>query len=78
MDNGKKEFPINGLEQDCNSKFGRKYYCYVKNIPKIKRYVKNQMNRRFRKKLKIETHKMAKEEYYSLKPSCIKVELLDF
>ena len=49
MNNGKKEFPINGLEQDCTSKWGRKYYCFVNNIPKIKRYVKNSMNRRFRK-----------------------------
>jgi hypothetical protein len=49
MNNGKKEFPINGLEQDCTSKWGRKYYCYIHNIPGIKRYVKNQMNRRFRR-----------------------------
>lgn len=52
-DNGKKEFPINGLEQDCTSKFGRKIYCYIKNIRGIKKYVKNQMNRRFRKKNKV-------------------------
>ena len=50
--NGKKEFPINGLEVDCTSKFGRKYYCYVKNIKGLKKFVKRQMNKRFRKRNK--------------------------
>lgn len=49
MNNGKKEFPINGLEQDCTSEFGRKYYCFVRNIRGIKRFVKNQLNRRLRR-----------------------------
>jgi hypothetical protein len=49
MNNGKKEFPINGLELDCISSFGRKCLCYVKNITGIKKYAKNQMNRRLRK-----------------------------
>lgn len=47
--NGKKEFPINGLEYDCNSKFGRKYLAFIKNISGIKKFVKKQMNRRFRR-----------------------------
>ena len=50
--NGKKEFPINGLEQDCTSKFGREYLCYVNNCKSIKKYVKKQMNRRFRRESK--------------------------
>ena len=53
-DNGKKEFPINGLEEDCQSRFGRRFLCYVQNIRGIRKYVKNQMNRRMRKKGKID------------------------
>ena len=49
MNNLKKEFPINGLEVDCTSKFGRKYLCYVNNISGIKKYVKTMINRRFRR-----------------------------
>lgn len=49
MNNLKKEYPSNGLEQDCTSDFGRKYYCFVTNVRGIKRFVKNQMNRRFRR-----------------------------
>ena len=49
MNNDKKEFPVNGIEVDCMSRFGRKYYCYVNNISGIRRWAKNQMNRRFRK-----------------------------
>lgn len=49
MNNKRKEFPESGLEQDCISKWGRKYYSYVNNIRGIKRYAKNQMNRRFRR-----------------------------
>ena len=56
-DNGKKEFPINGLEQDCTSRWGRKHYCYVNNIKGIKKYVKNQLNRRFRRKNKLQKNK---------------------
>ena len=49
MNNLKKEFPINGLEEDCASKFGRKYLCYVNNISGIKKYAKTMINRRFRR-----------------------------
>lgn len=49
LNNGKKEYPINGLEQDTTSFFGRKYLCFVKNVRGIRKYVKTQMNRRFRK-----------------------------
>lgn len=52
--NGKKEFPINSLEEDCTSKWGRKYYCYVNNIKGLKKYVKKSMNKRFRKESKKE------------------------
>ena len=52
--NNKKEFPINGLELDCTSRFGRKYLCYVNNIKGIKKFVKSQMNRRFRRNKKLE------------------------
>jgi hypothetical protein len=47
--NNKKEFPINGLEEDCTTPWGRKYLCYVNNISGIKKYVKRLMNKRFRK-----------------------------
>ena len=49
MNNGKKEFPINGLEQDCTSKWGKKNLCYVSNIRGIRRFVKRQLNRRMRR-----------------------------
>ena len=52
MNNGKKEYPINRLEQDCTSFFGRKYLGYVNNFSGIKKFVKKQMNRRFRRKQK--------------------------
>lgn len=51
-DNGKKEFPINGLEEDCTGDW-KKYYCYVQNIKGLRKYVKRQMNKRFRKRGKI-------------------------
>lgn len=54
MDNNKREFPQSGLEQDCTSRWGRKYLCYVNNIGGIKKFVKRQMNRRFRRKKKLE------------------------
>ena len=47
MNNGKKEYPINGLEQDTT--FARNIYCFVKNVRGIKRFVKNQLNRRLRR-----------------------------
>ena len=49
MNNNKKEYPINGLEQDCTTYWGRKHLCYVNNISHIKKYVKRQINKRFRK-----------------------------
>ena len=47
--NGKKEFPINGIEQDVISKYGRTIYCYIKNGRGITKSIKNQLNKRFRK-----------------------------
>jgi len=38
--NGKKAFPENGLEQDCTSRWGRKYLSYV-NKSGIRKFVKN-------------------------------------
>lgn len=49
MNNHKKEYPINGYELDVTSKFGRQYLCFVKNVRGIKKYIKKQMNRRFRR-----------------------------
>jgi hypothetical protein len=46
---GKKIYCKSGLEEDCTSWFGRRYYCYVRNIPGIKSFAKNQMNRRMRR-----------------------------
>ena len=51
-DNGKKEFPINGLEEDVTSKFARKIYCYLDNVRGSKKWTKRQMNKRFRRKNK--------------------------
>jgi len=47
-DNGKKEFPINGTEEDVVSKYSRRIYCYLNNCSGIKKWAKNNMNRRFR------------------------------
>jgi len=49
--NGKKEYPINGSEQICIN--AKKQYKFVKNNPSIKKYIKRQMNKRFRRKNKI-------------------------
>lgn len=49
MNNTKKEFPKNGLEEDCTSKFGRQFLCYVNNIKGLKKFVKRQMSKRFRR-----------------------------
>ena len=53
MDNGKKEFPIDGFEVETTSKKGRKLYAYIQNVKGIRKYVKKKMNRRFRKRNKI-------------------------
>ena len=58
MNNGKKEYPINGFEIECISKYGRKIYCYIRNGRGVTTFVKNQLNRRFRKFNK----KIAKDE----------------
>jgi len=44
MNNGKKEFPIDGNEQDLIH--ARKIYCYLHN-PKNVKFLKTKMNRRF-------------------------------
>lgn len=59
MDNGKKEFPINGLEEDATSIWGRKYLCYINNCKGIKKYVKKTMNKRFRKRNKLKLRNIA-------------------
>ena len=53
-DNGKKEFPIDGHEEDCTSKYGRKIYCYIINGKGVTKYNKRKMNKRFRKRKKME------------------------
>lgn len=52
--NGKKEFPVNGMEEDCTSRWGKRFLCYIKNRKGIRSFAKNQMNRRFRKTHKLE------------------------
>ena len=47
----KKEYPINGLEEDVI--YGRHRYCYLKNNNKIIKWTKRCMNKRFRQKQKI-------------------------
>lgn len=52
-DNGKKEFPIDGAEEDVTSRYWRNLYCYTKNGKGFTKYVKRKMNKRFRKRNKI-------------------------
>ena len=47
MNNKKKEFPVNSLENKCIYK--RDVYCFIKNSKVIVSFVKKQINRRFRK-----------------------------
>ena len=47
MNNLKKEFPIDGFEEDFVS--GRKIYCYLRNNNKNVRFLKRKINKRFRK-----------------------------
>ena len=54
----KKEYSINGLEQDVI--YGRSRYCFLKNNNKIIKWVKRHMNKRFRQK---EKEKIKKELY---------------
>ena len=54
----RKEYPINGLEQDVI--YGQNIYCYLKNHNKIIKWVKRHMNKRFRQK---EKEKIKKELY---------------
>jgi len=49
MNNDKKEYPINSLESECISKKARKVFCYVSNVRGIKKFAKNQLNRRMRR-----------------------------
>jgi len=58
----KKVYPINGLEQDCTTKWGRKYLCYVNNISGIRKFVKKCMNRRRRRVLNTEIKKELENE----------------
>ena len=56
-DNGKKEFPIDGYEIETTSKKGRKLYAYIQNVRGVRKYVKTKMNKRFRKRNKININK---------------------
>lgn len=47
MDNGKKEYPENGIE--CDATYAKRFYCYV-NHSGVTKWVKRAMNKRFRKK----------------------------
>jgi hypothetical protein len=58
----KKVYPINGLEEDCTSEWGRKYLCYVNNISGIRRFVKKCMHKRHRRLLKEELNKELEDE----------------
>jgi hypothetical protein len=46
----KKPYPINGIEQDVT--YARKIYCVLRNNPKLVKFIKRQMNKRFRKQWK--------------------------
>ena len=58
----KKVYPINGLEQDCTTRWGRKYLCYVSNVRGIRRFVKKCMHKRHRKLLENELKKELENE----------------
>lgn len=47
MNNLKKEYPIDGFEQDCI--FSRSIYCYLRNNNKHVKFIKRKINKRFRK-----------------------------
>jgi len=49
-DNGRKEFPVSGLEQDVCSAGARRIYCYLRNRSGVKKFTKRKMNKRFRKR----------------------------
>ena len=53
----KKEYPKNGLEQDVI--YARKWYRYITNTKGITKYVKRQLNKRHRNRIKryLKTHK---------------------
>jgi hypothetical protein len=51
-DNGKKEFPQSGIEEDENNKFTRRIYSFIHNSKGVTKYVKRSMNKRFRKRNK--------------------------
>lgn len=48
LNNGKREYAKNGLEQDVLSHWARKYLSYLHNVKGIKKFAKRCMNRRFR------------------------------
>lgn len=48
LNNGRKEYAKNSLEQDVLSRWGRKHLCYIRNVRGIKKFAKRCMNRRFR------------------------------
>lgn len=51
-DNGKKEFPIDGDEEDVNSRKTRKIHKYIINGKRVVKSIKKKMNKRFRKRNK--------------------------
>ena len=51
-DNGRKEYPIDGTEQDVCSKYCRRIYCYLQNGRGVAKCIKRKMNKRFRKRYK--------------------------
>ena len=57
MDNGKKEYAINGLEQDMI--YAKDIYCYTQNCRGLSKWVKRQMNKRFRRRKKLQDRHVA-------------------
>lgn len=55
--NGRREYPKNSFEYDVLSRWGRKYLCYIHNARGIKKFIKNNLNRRFRRYAKEEIKK---------------------
>lgn len=47
-----KPYPINGAEQDVT--YARRIYAYLQNNNKTVKFFKRQMNKRFRKSMKID------------------------
>ena len=62
MDNGKKEFAKSGTEEEVISSRARRIYCYLANGNGVAKKVKRVLNKRFRKRAKLDILKQQEED----------------